>query len=90
MAIKSSWAYKNGQRMNKSCQKVVPKSGWVERNFSELYAERRFNECTNEYSLFVKTYSNSKSALNKVEKLRQEGIECEISTSWPFVIIKRS
>ena len=93
MAIKSSWAYKNGQRMARGVKEAqkrsVPKFGWVDRNFSQLYAERVFNEILNEYALSVKTYSNKKQVNNKVEKLRQGGIECESSTSYPFVIIKR-
>lgn len=93
MANKATWAYKNGLKNTREAKNRLkgktPKFGWVYRNGSELYAERVFSEIMLEYILSVKTYSNKRQVNNKVDKLRESGIECEPSTSYPYMIIKR-
>lgn len=78
--MKSSWAYRNGQRIMKEAQKQsVEPYGFVAGRRGHLYAENGV----------VKTYANKKQADKKVDALNAQGITCHCSFDWPFVIMKR-
>lgn len=79
MGLKSAWAYNNGKRWMNEClsQQIEPKTGWIDGK----YAERGY-----ENKLWIKTYSNRKQALAKIDKLKLDGIDCEISSTHPFTI----
>ncbi|WP_028298742.1 hypothetical protein [Olivibacter sitiensis] len=81
MALKSSWAYQNGNRTLHIVKENLKdkKTGWIEKNGMELYAERY--EPTGK--LMVKTFPNKKIA--DAAALRVGG---KRSMSWPFTIIK--
>jgi len=78
--IKSKWAYNNGKRIMKQCLKSLKSEpfGFIDNK----YAERSLND-----QLWVKTYANKKQCLNKIEKLKEKGIECTMSSSFPFTIL---
>ena len=87
MSIKSSWAYRNGKRIEIGCQPdKSPKSGWVNIRGVLQYAER---DKYNPSKLRVKTYANKAQAFKMVERLRADGIDCGMSISHPFIIIKK-
>lgn len=81
MAIKSTWAYRNGQRQLKEAIQYSKdeKTGWIQKNGVLLYAERY--EPTGK--LMVKTYSNKKQADSVAERVGG----CR-SFKWPYTIIK--
>lgn len=81
MAIKSAWAYRNGQQQLKEAIESGkdPKTGWIQKNGVLLYAERY--EPTGK--LMVKTYSSKKQADAVAERVGGER-----SFKWPYAIIK--
>ncbi len=80
MALKSAWAYHNGKRMMAQIinNGKEPKTGWI----NGQYAER--NKRT--FKLFIKTYANKTQCCNKIEKLKNQGIRCEMLENYPFTI----
>ena len=83
MGLKSAWAYRNGERMMREVKSSLldPKTGWIKRGDVYLYAERY--EKTGK--LMVKTYSNKKQCLKKIESLEED---CFMSDKHPFTINK--
>ena len=79
--MKSSWAYKNGQKMDRETKEALhpkqPKVSFVQRGKRKLYAE---------YGN-VKTYANNKQVDNRVTKLREQGYRVIRSLNYPYVIV---
>lgn len=77
--IKSSWAYKNGKRIMKESieQQKAEKISFIQRSTGKLYAE---------YDI-VKTYTNHKQVLKKIDELRLLGYDVYRSAKHPFTII---
>ena len=86
MAIKSAWAYRNGERMMREVNASLTseKTGWIERGDLLMYAER-YNK-----NLMVKTYSNKTQCNKKIIKLIESGFDCFISEKHPFTINRKN